>query len=225
MNVLSSYPTRRLAVTTAAVAILVFPLAGCANQEQAKEPKAKATPSALCGVQLSTAAREALLDLVGGKKLESNGSKDSLSDTAQALVSGYRENGADDYEEYSLCTAFGSAATAGVDISFQMPKEVPTSISSKFTQYDMGELSLSRPTHAVLYTKCSSDKFSSSKKPVLIEGNLTNSQAPSGDAEKVREENLNVLHAVSLAMANELDCEGNAGLAQQFTSPSRLNED
>ncbi|MEV2210819.1 hypothetical protein AB0H86_04830 [Streptomyces sp. NPDC050997] len=210
---------------TAAVVILTFPVAACDSQEQAKEPKAEATPSTLCGVQLSAGARKALLNLVGGKELDSNGSKESLSDTARALASGYHENGADDYEEYDLCTAFGSATTAGADLSFYLSEKVPTSISPKFTQYDMGELTLSRPSHAALYMKCSSDKFRSSSKPILIEGKLTNAQAPPGDAEKVREENLNVLHAVTLAMAKQLGCERDADLPQQFSSPPKLTED
>ncbi|MGP4088775.1 hypothetical protein [Streptomyces sp. KR55] len=217
---LRSNPTSRLAATMAAVVALAAPLAACDSEKQAEKPKTTAASATLCGVQLSASAKNAVLDLVGGKEIKSNGSEDSLADTARALVSGYRVNGADDYEEYPLCTAYGPVATVGADLSFYLSEEVPTSVSPKFTQYDMGELALARPSHAVMYMECSSSKFSSGSKPVLVEGDLTNAQVLSSDDAKVREENLNVLHAVSLAMVRELGCEGDAGLPQKFSPPS-----
>ncbi|MFE7903052.1 hypothetical protein ACFU3E_37355 [Streptomyces sp. NPDC057424] len=219
-------PVRRLAAATVTVAALAAPLAACGNEENPGRPqtteqsKAASASPTLCGVQLSTGARKALLHLVGSNEFESSGSQDSLGNTAKALVSGYGENGPDDYgKEYDLCTVYGSTASMGIDLSFHLPEGIPTSVSPKFKKYEVGELALSRPPKASLYMKCSSDAFGSDSGTVLIQGDLTNTQAPSRDDATVRKENLNVLYSVSLAMAKELGCEGDADLPGQFSLP------
>ncbi|MEV8537390.1 hypothetical protein [Streptomyces sp. NPDC051572] len=223
---LSNSPVRQLAATAATVAVLVASLTACDSKEPTEKPTTEAARSNLCGARLSTDARKALLYVLGSKKFTTSESTAALGKTARALVSGYQEKGPDDSvaeEEYELCTAYAPAADFGVELSFYLRETVPApaGLLPKFTQYEMGELALSRPLNAFLYMKCSSGSFSSDGDNVLIRGELTNPLAVDSDDDNLREMNLNVLHAVSLAMAKKLGCKDDAGLPAKFSVPQK----
>lgn len=224
---LSNRPVQHLAATAATVAALAASLKACDSNEPTEKPTTEAVSSNLCGAQLSTGARKALLYVLGSKEFTTSESTTALGKTARALVSGYQEKGPDDSattEEYELCTAYGPAADFGVELSFYLSKTVPapTPLLPKFTQYEMGELALSRPLNAFLYMKCSSGSFSSDGDSVLIRGELTNLLAVKSHDDTLREQNMNVLHAVSLAMVKELGCKGDAGLPARFSARSSV---
>ncbi|MFE2424234.1 hypothetical protein [Streptomyces hokutonensis] len=224
---LSNRPVRQLAAAAATVAALAASLTACDSSEPTEKPTTEAVSSNLCGAQLSTGARRALLYVLGSKKFTTSEPTAALGKTARSLVSGYQEKGPDDSataEEYQLCTAYAPAADFGVELSFYLSRTVPGPIAllPKFTQYEMGELALSRPLNAFLYMKCSSGSFRSDGDSVLIRGELTNPLAVNSDDDTLREKNMNVLHAVSLAMAKELGCKDDAGLPARFSARSSV---
>ncbi|MGW0860158.1 hypothetical protein [Streptomyces sp. NPDC002690] len=147
------------------------------------------------------------------------GSSHGIRGTAEALVSG-RASGVNDH---FFCRVYGPAGAARpTSIAFALDDERPASPSGQFTRYRMGAMTLSRPRSAVLYIKCSSEQFTTSGgKPWGIRGELYNRGLPAGGDENIREENLNVLHAVSLALARQLGRADDAGLPAAFTVPER----
>ncbi|MFD5077521.1 hypothetical protein [Streptomyces sp. NPDC058371] len=233
---LSNKPVRQLAATAVAVAALAVSLAACDSNEQSGKSQEASAPTTLCGANLTTGTREALLDVLGSRTYDwewqnltrlgdiAEPDPKNLGEAAEQLVSGYHENGADDSAtaaDYDLCWVNAPKADRGVKLSFHLRETVPISadLSPKFTQYKMGELAFSRPLTASLIMKCSNSKFGSTGKPVLIEGELTNPLAVESKDETLRAKNLNVLHAVSLAMAKELGCKDDAGLPAKFSVP------
>ncbi|MBK3567341.1 hypothetical protein [Streptomyces sp. MBT62] len=224
---LGNGPARQFAATAVTVAALAALLTACDSSGPTAKPTTAAASSNLCGVQLTTDTRRALLYVLGSKKFTTSESTAALGNTARALVSSYKEKGPDDSavpEEHELCTAYAPAADFGVKLSFYLRGSVPssTALLSMFTQYEMGELALSRQLNAYLYMKCSSDSFSSNGDSVLIVGKLKNPLAVDSDDVNLREMNMNVLHAVSLAMVKELGCKGDAGLSARFSARSSV---
>ncbi|MDV9170194.1 hypothetical protein R6V09_08570 [Streptomyces sp. W16] len=231
---LSNKPGRHLAATVVAVAALAASLAACDSNEQTGKSQAASAQTKLCGANLSTSTRKALLDALGSRTYDwdwsnqkhlgdpSETDQESLGDAAKKLVSGFRENGADDYEEYPLCYAYNPAVdNTMIDLSFYLPEAIPESAASQLTPYKLGKLSLARSSRAYLYMECSSSTFGSEDKPVPIEVNLGRSWIPASESETMRMENLNVLHSVALAMAKELGCKDDAGLPAQFSVPQK----
>ncbi|MFJ6899714.1 hypothetical protein [Streptomyces hokutonensis] len=125
---LSNRPVRQLAAAAATDAALVVSLMAWDSNEPTEKRTTEAASSNLCGAQLSTGARKALLYVLGSKEFTTSESTTALGKTARALVSGYQEKGPDDsatVEEYELCTAYGPAADFGVELSFYPSKTVP----------------------------------------------------------------------------------------------------
>ncbi|MET7787712.1 hypothetical protein ABZS93_14005 [Streptomyces sp900116325] len=218
---LRNSPVRRFAVTTAAVAVLATPLTACDSKDQAdKKTSAAPAPQTLCGIKLPEDAERALLDLLGAQKLDTSGSRSSVRDTAEALSAG-RASGDNDYE---LCRAFGpSSETRSITFTFSTTDEVPKQPASQFTQYKMGAMALSRPRSALLFMKCSSDRFASGfDDPVVIRGELYNMMPTGKSNDTLTQENLNVLHAVSVGLARNLGCANNAHLSSEFSMPPKV---
>lgn len=232
---LSTKPVRQLAATGMVVAALVASLASCDSNGQTGNSPTASAQTKLCGANLSTGTRKALLAVLGSrtydwewsnqKHLDDTVEADqkSLGDAAKRLVSGFRETGADDHEEYPLCSAYDpSADNSAIDLSFYLPEALPEHPASQLTRYELGKLSLARSSRAYVYMECSSSTFGSDDEPVSIEADLERSRIPAGESDTMRMENLNVLHAVSLAMAKELGCKDDAGLPAHFSVPRKV---
>ncbi|MBK3575301.1 hypothetical protein JHN63_16060 [Streptomyces sp. MBT65] len=231
---LSNGPVRQLASTVVAVAALAASLAACDSSEQTGKSKGTSAQTKLCGANLSAGTRRALLDALGSRTYDwewtnrrrlgdpTEPDQKSLGDAAKKLVAGFRATGTDEYQEYPLCYASDpSVATTMIDLSFFFRKAIPESPASQLTSYKLGKLSLARSSRAYLYMECSSGKFGSGDEPVLIQAKLGRFRPPARESETKRMENLNVLHAVSLAMAKELGCKDDAGLPARFSAPRK----
>jgi len=226
---------RQLAATMVGVAASIASLAACDSNEQTGRSQTVSAQTKLCGANLSPGTRRALLDALGSRTYDWEWSNQkhvgdpaepdqkSLGDAAKKLVSGFRETGVDEYQEYPLCYAYGpSVVNAMIDFSFYFPKTVPESPATQLTPYELGKLSLARSSRAYLFMECSSSKFGSGNEPVLIEAELGRMRPPASESETGRMDNLNVLHTVSLAMAKELGCKGDAGLPARFSARSSV---
>ncbi|MFJ9371930.1 hypothetical protein [Streptomyces sp. NPDC101455] len=226
---------RQLAATVVGVAVSIASLVACDSNEQTGRSPTVSAQTKLCGANLSAGTRRALLDALESRTYDWEWSnrkhlgdpaepdQKSLDDAAKKLVSGFRETGADEYQEYPLCYAYGpSAVNSIVDISFYFPKVAPESPASQLTPYELGKISLARSSRAYLYMECLSYKFGSGNEPVLIEAELGRMRLPASESETMRMDNLNVLHAVSLAMVKELGCKGDAGLPARFSARSSV---
>ncbi|MBK6015223.1 hypothetical protein [Streptomyces sp. MBT53] len=226
---------RQLTATVVCVAVSVASLAACDSNEQTGRSRTVSAQTKLCGANLSKGTRRALLDVLESRTYDWEWSNQkhlgdlaepdqkSLGDAAKKLVSGFHETGADENQEYPLCYAYGpSAVNAMIDLSFYFPKAIPESPAHQLTPYELGKVSLARSSRAYLYMECSSSEFGSGNEPVLIEGELGRLRLPATESETMRMDNLNVLHAVSLAMVKELGCKGDAGLPARFSAPSSV---
>ncbi|MFD3742719.1 hypothetical protein [Streptomyces sp. NPDC058629] len=82
--------------------------------------------------------------------------------------------------------------------------------------YTMGKQSEVGPGGASLYFECVSPQLKGSENtPLRIRGGFGRGRSDAPDTRELRDANLEILHAASLAVAEELDCKGKAGLPEK----------
>ncbi|MFD3786302.1 hypothetical protein [Streptomyces cyaneofuscatus] len=82
--------------------------------------------------------------------------------------------------------------------------------------YTLGKQSEVGPGGASLYFECVSPQMKGSEEtPLRIRGGFGRGRNDAPDTRELRDANLEILHAASLAVAKELDCEDNAGLPEK----------
>ncbi|MFE7308325.1 hypothetical protein ACFU8A_27855 [Streptomyces sp. NPDC057546] len=143
-----------------------------------------------------------------------------LDRVVDALKAGY-ESGNSWARGDTLCQLTpeggGRADRAGIAFSLYAPQDVgDLRLPAGGRLYTMGKQSEATPESAALYFECVSSQFKGSKvRPMRILGQLGRPKDRGQKASDPRQVNLTILHAASLFLAKELQCENNGGLPEK----------
>ncbi|WP_329457630.1 hypothetical protein [Streptomyces sp. NBC_01497] len=204
-------------------------LVGCGG---GGDEAAKTIPATqVCDGRISSAGAASVEFLTGTKKFSPSGN--DLSDVTLPKVAAALSNewvpkeGGNPIPKpaCAITTLKGGSAELSVGFSTTTSESADGPVADTLKKYDVGRRALVGVARAYLYFDCASPKFygSTQQKPAVVLGQLTNNAEgqgryhPKGGEEKVREANLTVLHSLSLVMAKELGCVGNAGLTSDST--------
>ncbi|MGW1846161.1 hypothetical protein [Streptomyces sp. NPDC001966] len=111
----------------------------------------------------------------------------------------------------------GRADRAGIAFSMYAPQDVgDLRLPAGGRLYTLGKQSEATPESASLYFECVSPQFKGSKaRPMRILGQLGRPKDRGQKASDPRKVSLTILHAVSLFLAKELECENDGGLPEK----------
>ncbi|MBT2461699.1 hypothetical protein J7E92_08575 [Streptomyces sp. ISL-63] len=111
----------------------------------------------------------------------------------------------------------GSRERPSLSFSIYAPQDVGDPRNPEGTRlFALGKEAVANTRSAGLYFECMSPRLEGSERvPARIRGGLGKAQ-DRGDAVNNLVANLTVLHAASLAVAKELECEGNGGLPEKL---------
>lgn len=203
---------RRDAVLIATVSIaLCFGATACGGNGEREVKRTAANEQ--CGGLLSPVALKAL-ERVMGKRFSDAGDA-ALDETVEQLRSDYgkRLNWSRSKQFCEISKTEDGVNSMVVDFSLYASDDLSGSNhAANLDAYPMGKEALAGAEDAYLYFECVSPQLEGSKAgPARIVGHLSQSRPPA-DTEIEREANLAVLHSASLAVAEKLKCERNAGL-------------
>ncbi|MFD0038116.1 hypothetical protein ACFVIZ_10780 [Streptomyces anulatus] len=120
-----------------------------------------------------------------------------------------------------LCEMAGKGGRSGAEttLSFHIyaPQDVNYPGNPEGTKrFSLGKEAVANVRSAGIYFECVSPQFEGSKnRPARIYGGLGKA-SDRGDARESLMDNLRVVHSASLALAEELECEDNAGLPAEL---------
>ncbi|MEU0158127.1 hypothetical protein ABZ154_04595 [Streptomyces sp. NPDC006261] len=111
----------------------------------------------------------------------------------------------------------GTRDRGALSFSMYAPQDVgDRRLPEGWQLYTMGKQSEVGPGGASLYFECVSPQLKGSENtPLRIRGGFGRGRSDAPDTRELRDANLEILHAASLAVAKELDCKGNAGLPEK----------
>jgi len=216
-RVLSGTGTRSVRVRRALLAVaLVLVTSGGASACGSDTEESFVGADEVCGGVFDGPVHKTVESVMGSKSLyrtPSNG----MDRVIEAIKDGYAlgRNWAPGAELCSLL-AKGAVTRDATTISFHIydPRDVSDPEASNGGRlYRMGTLSEGNPRAAVIFFECVSPQLKGSKDhPARIGGELLNTKVRAGDPLAHSDDNLTVMHAVSLAVAKKLQCRDNGGL-------------
>ncbi|WP_308460984.1 hypothetical protein [Streptomyces finlayi] len=175
----------------------------------------------LCGGAVSTEARKALEVITGSTRFEKTDETSTVAHAAEEMIGVFSplSNGSSGGNG-DVCRIYTPAGTTGDELrvtwhlSLRDPgNEKP---APKFTPLDMGEGAGAAPDEAFVGLACRGEKLpGSAQNPGHIRIGVQRMGMPKeaeGDIEALTRAYATVTHSVSLAVAKQLGCEGEAGL-------------
>ncbi|MEU1123610.1 hypothetical protein ABZ371_08515 [Streptomyces sp. NPDC005899] len=188
--------------------------AACASDE--KEPKTFVGADEVCGGVFAGSLAD-MVEKVTGDKLFFRQSPEGMKRVVAALKEGYASGrtwaGGD-----TLCELNPKGAEqtdhGGVKYSMYAPQDVEDEgLPAGDELYTMGVQSSVGRGGASLYFECVSPQLEGSDEtPLRIHGGFGRGKSDAPDTREYRNMNMRILHAVSLELVKELDCENNGGL-------------
>ncbi|MEI7034962.1 hypothetical protein [Streptomyces pratensis] len=210
----------RRALTAALVVTIGVGGVACGSDSDSQSPHVDA--SQVCD-GIFAGRLENTLQAVAGGTLFGRRSADSVERVIQKIKEGYASDRSW-LTSQKLCeiTVEGESPRDATVISFSIyaPQDVGDPGDPEGTlRFPLGKEAVARTRSAGLYFECVSPQVEGSKdRPVRIRGGLGYAE-DRGDAVQNLVANLTVLHAASIAVARELECEEDGGL------PERLSPD
>ncbi|WP_326603984.1 hypothetical protein OG930_16565 [Streptomyces sp. NBC_01799] len=215
MKVVGSVRARRLLIAVGLVLAMGAGGVACGSDEKAEEDPFVGAAEVCDGLFAGPLAKK-VESVTGDTVFFSSGTK-GLDNVVEALKRGYA-SGRSWATGAELCALSpkGGAVGDGGGLKFSMyaPQDVDDPRMSDGSElYTMGKRSEARSGGASLYFECASPQVKgSSENPLRIYGSFGRGKSDAPDTRESRDANLEILHAASLAVVKELDCENNAGL-------------
>jgi hypothetical protein len=191
----------------------------CGGDDE-KPPADKALAGTeLCGGDaVSADASEALKVITGASRFGTTAATSTVEQAAKDLVEAwpYPTDGRDD-----ICRVYTADGEPDftLRITWGLEGGAPTDEPpSDFTALKMGEQTLAAENRAHVRFACRSDRFPDATKPAHVSVGVERWEMPTeveGDAEELKDAYATVAHSFSLAMAEELGCEGRGGLPER----------
>ncbi|MFK4596086.1 hypothetical protein [Streptomyces pristinaespiralis] len=215
---------RRSAAAAIAVGVLLTAVA-CTeggDPERGKPSEGKAVGAAqLCdGVFRSPSASKALETVTGAREFDPEGTGEGPAGAAETLKSEFEQAGVSKGTEVELCSVYASASSDLDDVSLEFALDGGEHLDSsehadELTPYKVGRKALAGSKRASLYFECVSPLLGGqAEKAVILRGEISNRDEPTGDMQQLREANLTLLNAAAFALAGELRCEKRGGLSE-----------
>ncbi|MGQ4731965.1 hypothetical protein ACUN3E_30475 [Streptomyces sp. Ju416(a)] len=148
-----------------------------------------------------------------------------MGDVVEEIQKGYASGRSwSPREELCEMAAKGSRSGEETTLAFHIyaPQDVNYPGNPEGTKrFSLGKEAVANVRSAGIYFECVSPRLDGSKnEPARIYGGLGKAQ-DRGDALENLVDNLHVVHSASLAVAEKLECEGNAGLPEKLDSGLR----
>ncbi|MEV4334220.1 hypothetical protein AB0K02_27445 [Streptomyces sp. NPDC049597] len=202
------------------VALLLGAMTAACGGEESDEPPLYVVASDVCdGVFQEKRASEAVERILGSGPYGSAG-RDAVKRVADALRDGFA-SGRSWSSATELCPLAPKRSRTldqgSLAFSIYDPSDVGTGkLPAGARFYAMGEEAVAGPGMAEIYFTCASpDLEGSTDGPLRVQGRLSLGSGLEKDSDEHREAGLTVVHAASLAVAEELECKDNGGLPQQ----------
>lgn len=178
----------------------------------------------LCdGVFRSPSAARALERVTGARGFDPEGTGEGLEGAAETLKGEFEQAGVSKGTEIELCSVYASTSSDLDDVSLEFALDGGEFLDSsehaaELTPYKVGRKALAGSKRASLYFECVSPLLGSrADKAVILRGEISNRDEPTGDTQQLREANLTLLNAAAFALAGELRCEKQGGLSETPT--------
>ncbi|MFD3652736.1 hypothetical protein [Streptomyces sp. NPDC058620] len=198
---------------------------GCVGDEGTSTADEKSVAAEkLCGGAVSAEAGKALKVITGSTRFEESGETSTVAHAAEKVIGAFSPPGAGSSgEDGDICRIYTPVGTPGDELrvtwhlSYRGPGDANP--ASKFTPLDMGEWAGTAPDEAFIGFACRSEKLAGSAQTAghirIGVGRTGMPQEAEGDVEALRRAYATVTHSVSRAMAEQLGCDGEAGLEPQ----------
>ncbi len=166
------------------------------------------------GTANSVEAAELLKVITGTSMFESSDERSTVAYAARSLSEAYASPAADDGDichVYAVNSVPSDRLEVTWDLVWGTPEGEP---APEFRVLPMGEQALAAPDAGVVRFACRSEKLPGST-PARIRLGVErwSPEDPEGDPEKWKDAYATVAHSFALAMAKELGCENDGGLA------------
>ncbi|WP_250286274.1 hypothetical protein [Streptomyces atroolivaceus] len=190
----------------------------CASSEEEPERKPYVGADEVCDGLFAGRLAGMIEDVTGHKVF--SGAPNKMSDVVKALKAGYASGHMWAAGE-TLCRlspkgAGPTDASGEVDFSMYHPSDLEDEApSNDVKRYDMGKIATSGQGGASLYFECMTPKLQSSEqRPLRIAGGFSRGKSSVPDTPEHRDLKMIIVHAMSLMVSDELECENNAGLPE-----------
>ncbi|QWQ43353.1 hypothetical protein [Streptomyces sp. YPW6] len=189
----------------------------CASDPEPQSPYVNA--SEVCDGVFAGDLEKTVEAVTGAKSFERRASG-GMGQVIEEIEKGYSSGRSwSPREELCEMAAKGSSSDEETTLAFHMyaPHDVNyPGIPERAKRFSLGKEAIANVRSAGIYFECVSPRFDGSKsRPVRIYGGLSRAH-DRGDSLENLMDNLRVVHSASLAVAEELECEGNAGLPQKL---------
>ncbi|MEU5720190.1 hypothetical protein AB0G71_31350 [Streptomyces sp. NPDC020403] len=211
---------RRLLACAGLVMLLSAGGVACASEDKAEEAhEAYVGAEEVCdGLFAGPLAK--MVEEVTGHKLFAWSSRKGMEEVVNALKEGYA-SGRSWADGADLCRLVPQGArptdpAGGVKFSMYAPHDVGDfNLPAGSELYTMGKQSEVGRSGASLYFECVTPQLKGSReRPLRILGSFGRGKSSAPATRAYRDTNLRILHAVSLELVKELDCEKNGGLPE-----------
>ncbi|MFC4191266.1 MULTISPECIES: hypothetical protein [Streptomyces] len=201
---------------TAAGTALALGVGGVACTSGEEEHEQFVGAGEVCGGLFSGPSAE-MVEKVTGHKVFFWRSGNGMQEVVAALKDGYA-SGRSWAPGANLCRLSPKGAKqtdrGGITYSMYAPQDVEDEgLPAGAELYTMGVQSSVNRGGALLYFECVSPQLKDSDKaPLRIQGGFGRGESDAPDTREYRDMNMRILHAATLKLVKELDCEDNGGL-------------
>lgn len=206
-------------VMVACVLCLGMGSVSCASSEKVPERKQYVGAAEVCD-GLFAGRLAGMIEEVTGYKVFS-GTPGKMSDVINALKEGYASG-----DSWAAGDTLCSLSPKGArptdprgEVAFSMyhPSDLEDQApSDDVKRYEMGEIATSGSGGASLYFECATPMLKGSEeRPLRIAGGFSRGKSSVPDTSEYRDMKMVIVHAMALMVADELECENNAGLPEE----------
>ncbi|MDQ1008159.1 hypothetical protein QFZ82_002644 [Streptomyces sp. V4I23] len=202
------------------VALLLVAATAACGGEEPDDPPPYVVASDVCGGAFQEKRASEAVERILGPGPYASAGRDAVERVADALRDAFA-SGRSWSSATELCPLAPKRSRTldqgSIAFSIYDPSDVGTGkLPAGARFYAMGKEAVAGPAMAEIYFTCASpDLETSADNPLRIQGRLSLGSALNNDSKEHREAGLTVVHAASLAVAEELKCEGNGGLPQK----------
>ncbi|MFB6620517.1 hypothetical protein ACFCV9_40900 [Streptomyces sp. NPDC056367] len=215
---------RRGALAAASAAALMLTACGGGGADGAgEEPEPGVVAGEVCHGLFAGDEGKALRTTLGTETFAQSPDDESAGEAARKLAAESTDDGA--WREQRICSVHKGPQAGIADLTVTAERVQPavadaTHSGPGVARYVVGRGAWADANKAVVYVDCLSPKLAGADgtSPAVLAVSAWNRTFPQGDAAKYQEPNLVLAHAGAVALAKELSCKDNGGLADRLTA-------
>ncbi|MGT2528643.1 hypothetical protein ACU4GG_17020 [Streptomyces nojiriensis] len=213
---------RRGAVAAGSAAALMLTACGGGADGGGEESEPVVVAGEVCHGLFAGDEGKALRTTLGTETFAQSADDESAGDAARKLAAEPMDDGA--WREQRMCSVRKGPQAGIADLTVTAERVRPavadaTHSGPGVARYVMGRGAWADANRAVVYVDCLSPKLAGADgtSPAVLAVSAWNRTFPQGGAAKYQEANLMLAHAGAVALAKELSCKDNGGLADKPT--------